>query len=455
MSLKLYTTYTRQKEEFTPLDPTHIGMYVCGPTVYDFAHIGNARPVVVFDILNRILRRLYPTVTYVRNITDVDDKINAAAKASGESIRSLTERTARAYGEDMAALGALAPDVTPRATDHIPEMIHLIEQLMVKEHAYEAEGHVLFSVKTFADYGKLSHRNQEELLAGARIEVAPYKRDPGDFVLWKPSDEETPGWESPWGRGRPGWHLECSAMSAKYLGKTFDIHGGGIDLSFPHHENELAQSCCANQTPYLANYWMHNGHLTVNGEKMSKSLGNFYTVRELLTEFDGESLRYMLMSAHYRQPLDLSKDLIRQCHASLDRLYGALRGIPISEVDPDPEVLNALLDDLNVPLALARLHEAATQLHKTADPTEKQQLASRIKASGMVLGILQQDPERWFKGGADSDPSEISDIEALIARRNQARLDRDFREADHLRQHLLDKGIVLEDSVAGTTWRRI
>jgi cysteinyl-tRNA synthetase len=451
MQLKVYNTYSRQKEDFVPLNPDHIGLYVCGPTVYDFAHIGNARPVVVFDILNRLLRHLYPKVTYVRNITDVDDKINAAAKASGESIRTITERTTQAYNDDMAALDALVPDVTPRATEHINEMIRMIEQLIEQGHAYTADGHVLFAVKTFTEYGKLSRRNQDELLAGARIDVAPYKKDAGDFVLWKPSDAETPGWESPWGRGRPGWHIECSAMSEKYLGKTFDIHGGGIDLSFPHHENELAQSCCANKTSYFAKYWLHNGHLTVNGEKMSKSLGNFYTVRELLEEFKGEALRYMLMSAHYRQPLDLSTDLIRQCHASLDRLYGAMRGLTITEAPIHPGVLSALLDDMNVPLALSHLHDLASQLNKATDREEKQKLASIMKSSGLLLGILQQDPDLWFKGEVDLHTTEI---EGLINRRNEARANRDFGEADRLRQNLLDMGVVLEDSASGTTWRR-
>lgn len=450
--LKVYNTYSRQKEIFEPIDATHVGMYVCGPTVYDLAHIGNARPVVVFDILNRILRRLYPKVTYVRNITDVDDKINAAARASGEPIQEITKRTIQAYHDDMAALATHMPDVEPRATDHIGEMITMIENLITAGHAYAADGHVLFSVKSFKDYGKLSRRNQDELLAGARVEIAPYKRNPGDFVLWKPSDAQTPGWDSPWGRGRPGWHIECSAMSEKYLGKCFDIHGGGIDLSFPHHENELAQSCCANQTDYFAKYWMHNGHLTVNGEKMSKSLGNFYTVRELLSEFKGESLRYMLMSAHYRQPLDLSKELIRQCHASLDRLYGALRGLNLDNAECDSEMMAALLDDVNVPLALSRLHELASQINKEPILTEKQKLGSVLKASAQLLGILQQDPDAWFQGG---DAVNVDEIEVLIVKRNQARADRDFELADEVRQTLLDQGIVLEDSADGTIWRRV
>lgn len=449
--LKLYNTLTRQKEVFTPQSPDFVGMYVCGPTVYDYAHIGNARPVVVFDVLSRLLRRLYSSVTYVRNITDVDDKINAAARASGEPIRTITERTTQAYNEDMAALGAYPPDIAPRATEHIPEMIAMIQRLIGQGHAYVAEGHVLFSVKTFAGYGKLSRRNQDELIAGARVEVAPYKRDAGDFVLWKPSDDETPGWDSPWGRGRPGWHIECSAMSEKYLGKTFDIHGGGIDLSFPHHENELAQSCCANKTEYFARYWMHNGHLTVNGEKMSKSLGNFFTVRELLDEFTGEALRYMLMSAHYRQPLDLSKDLIRQCQSSLDRLYNSLRGLPLSEVEVDPEVFSALQDDLNVPIALARLHELATLINKSNSIEEKTRLASVLKSSGYLLGLLQQDPEVWFQKGAD----DVAEIESLINQRNEARRTKNFIESDRIRDELISKGIVLEDSASGTTWRRI
>lgn len=450
--LKVYNTYSRQKESFEPIDENHVGMYVCGPTVYDLAHIGNARPVVVFDILNRILRRLYPKVTYVRNITDVDDKINAAARASGEPIQEITKRTIQAYHDDMAALATHMPDVEPRATDHIGEMITMIENLITVGHAYAADGHVLFSVKSFKDYGKLSRRNQDELLAGARVEIAPYKRNPGDFVLWKPSDAQTPGWDSPWGRGRPGWHIECSAMSEKYLGKCFDIHGGGIDLSFPHHENELAQSCCANQTDYFAKYWMHNGHLTVNGEKMSKSLGNFYTVRELLSEFEGESLRYMLMSAHYRQPLDLSKELIRQCHASLDRLYGALRGLNLDDAECDSEMMAALLDDVNVPLALSRLHELASQINKELILAEKQKLGSVLKASAQLLGILQQDPDAWFQGG---DAVNADEIEVLIVKRNQARANRDFKLADEVRQRLLDQGIVLEDSADGTIWRRV
>jgi cysteinyl-tRNA synthetase len=326
--LKLYNTLTRQKEEFVPLDPTHVRMYVCGPTVYDFAHIGNARPVVVFDVLYRLLKRLYPRVTYVRNITDVDDKIMAAAKETGEPIDGITGKFTRHYHADMAALGALPPDVEPCATGHIAEMIALVERLIARGHAYAADGHVLFSVPSMPDYGQLSRMSRDELVAGARVEVAPYKSDPADFVLWKPSAPDQPGWPSPWGRGRPGWHLECSAMSEKHLGVPFDIHGGGLDLVFPHHENEIAQSRCAHGLPAFAHYWMHNGYLTVNGEKMSKSLGNFRTVHDLLDRVSGEVIRLTLLSAHYRQPLDFSDAALDQARAALDRWYGALRGSP-------------------------------------------------------------------------------------------------------------------------------
>jgi cysteinyl-tRNA synthetase len=451
----LYNTLTKKKEVFTPLNPNQVGMYVCGPTVYDFAHIGNARPVVVFDVLSRLLRQLYPSVCYVRNITDVDDKINAAATKQGESIADITQRTTAAYHQDMSALGALPPDIEPRATHHIPEMIDIIQTLIEKGHAYEVEGHVLFSVASFPDYGKLSRRNQEEMLAGARVEVAPYKNDPGDFVLWKPSDEETPGWESPWGFGRPGWHIECSAMSNRYLGKIFDIHGGGQDLIFPHHENELAQSRCANDTPQFARYWMHNGHLTIHGDKMSKSLGNFFTVRDLLAHYQGEVIRFALMSTHYRQPMDWSQTTLEQAKHALDRLYTALKACaPSNEIaEIDPNFMEALKDDLNIPLAISKLHDLATSINKTTDTTERSRLSGILKISSRLIGILQQDPEQWFKGTvAGLTPDQV---EAQIQARREARNNKDFAESDRIRDDLLKQGIVLEDGPAGTTWRKV
>lgn len=456
ISLKLYNSLTRQKELFTPINLECIGMYVCGPTVYDFAHIGNARPFVVFDILVRLLRSLYPKVIYVRNITDVDDKINAASLQSGESIATITARTTKAFHEDMAAIGTLAPDIEPRATDHIPEMIQMIETLIGKGYAYIAQNHVLFSVKQFPRYGHLSNRNLEEMLAGARVEVAPYKQDASDFVLWKPSSPEIPGWNSPWGRGRPGWHIECSAMGARYLGKTFDIHCGGIDLIFPHHENEVAQSCCAHDTERLANYWLHNGHVTVNGEKMSKSLGNFLTIRGLQSGYAGETLRFALILSHYRQPLDWSDTHVKQAKQTLDRLYLTLRGLNLettADIKPDAKVMDALADDLNIPLALSHLHELANQINKANNLEDKLKKARILKKSAYFLGLLQQNPEAWFQQTTAHELAPDT-IEKLIQDRQQARLNRQFSEADRIRQELLDQGVILEDLAAGTTWRR-
>ncbi len=458
MALKLYNTLTRGKETLEPVVPERVGMYVCGPTVYDYAHIGNARPIVVFDVLYRLLKRQYAEVTYVRNITDVDDKINARASESGENIGSITQRTTEAFHQDMAALGALKPDVEPRATGHIPQMIAMIERLIEAGHAYEAEGHVLFDVPSMADYGKLSGHSRAQLIDGARVEVAPYKRDPADFVLWKPSTPELPGWDSPWGRGRPGWHIECSAMSGEYLGRTFDIHGGGQDLIFPHHENEIAQSRCANPDDGFARLWMHNGYLMVEGEKMSKSLGNYFTVYELLEEYPGEAIRLVLLQTHYRQPLDFTRTAIAEARSTLDRLYGALRKAPeVAPMDgggvPDA-VLEALSDDLNTPLALARLHELAGALNKAADD-DRSRCAADLVAAGAILGLLQDDPEAWFKwrppGAEEFDEGKI---EALIAQRLEARAAKDFTEADRIRDDLAGRGIVLEDGAQGTTWRR-
>ena len=452
MPLILHNTLTRQKEHFVPLNPHDVRLYVCGPTVYDFAHIGNARPYVIFDVLNRLLRTLYPKVTYARNITDIDDKIIKAAHENEEKIYDLTERTTRYFHEDMKAIGNIPPDEEPHATAHVGEMISLIKILIEKGHAYENDHHVLFSVKSFLGYGQLSHCNHDEMLAGARVEVAPYKRDPEDFILWKPSEDDIPGWESPWGRGRPGWHIECSAMALKYLGETFDIHGGGQDLIFPHHENEMAQSqaCFGPQT--FARMWLHNGMLTVNGEKMSKSLGNFITIHQLLEKMPGELIRFVLLSSHYRQPLDWNDQIVLQSRQSLDRLYNTLRGRELKKESQVFEPIKAALeDDLNTPLAISALHEIATRVHRASSEDEKNQLASTLKASGAELGLLQQDVESWFKGETTIGEATIL---SLIDARNQARAQKNFEEADRVRNELLKAGILLEDSSQGTTWRR-
>ena len=444
--LFFHNTLTRRLEAFSPIDPSHVRMYVCGPTVYDLAHLGNARPLgVVFDMLARLLRLLYPRVTYVRNVTDVDDKINVRAVESGEPIAAITARTLADFHTDMAALGALPPDEEPRATEHIPEMITVIERLIESGHAYEAQGHVLFAVKTDPDYGSLSGRSPEELLAGARVDVAPYKRDPGDFVLWKPSTPDLPGWNSPWGRGRPGWHVECSAMSWRYLGETFDIHGGGSDLIFPHHENERAQSLCAFPGSHFARYWMHNGMLLVNGEKMSKSLGNFFTVRDILAKAPGEAIRLLLLRTHYRAELDFTDAGLEEARKELDRFYRALERTPSEPASSLPKpVLDALCDDLNTPLAIAHMRVLAD-----AALTGDRVAAAGLRATGDVLGILQQTPEAWFRGGIDT-----AAIESAIAERVAARKARDFARADKIRADLVARGIVLEDAAAGTTWRK-
>ncbi len=444
--MHLHNSLTRRKERFTPLDPRHVRMYVCGPTVYDLAHLGNARPIVVFDVLSRLLRTLYPRVTYARNITDVDDKINARSKESGEPIATITQRTTADFHTDIAALNALPPDVEPRATGHIPEMIAIIERLIANGHAYAAEGHVLFAVSTDPHYGHLSGHSHDELLAGARVDVAPYKRDPGDFVLWKPSTPDLPGWDSPWGRGRPGWHIECSAMSWRYLGESFDIHGGGSDLIFPHHENEMAQSTCAFPGSHFAQYWMHNGMLLVNGEKMSKSLGNFFTIRQVLAKAPGEAVRLLLLRAHYRAVLDFSDAALAEAKKELDRFYRALERFPdLGPGDLPTSVHDALCDDLNTPMALSAMHALAD-----AALAGDLEAARGLRAAGDILGVLQQTPESWFRGGADDGAA----IEAAIAERLAARKSRDFARADAIRAELTAKGIVLEDGAGTTTWRR-
>ena len=458
MTLFLSNTMSRKKEAFEPLDPSHVRMYVCGPTVYDRAHIGNARPVIVFDTLYRLLKFLYPKVTYVRNITDVDDKIIKKSQETGEPISSVTERTSRLFHEDIAELNALPPDVEPRATAHIREMIELVQKLIDRGFAYEAEGHVLFSVEKMPTYGRLSGRSRDELIAGARVEVAPYKKDAADFVLWKPAADDQPGWESPWGRGRPGWHLECSVMSSKYLGETFDIHGGGQDLIFPHHENEIAQSCCAFGHDFYAKYWVHNGHLMVNGEKMSKSLGNFFTIREILDQVPGEAFRLYTLGTHYHQPLNWLTDSLKQAKATMDRFYTALRGTPdvdLADAKPDPDVVAALEDDLNTPKAIAVLHTLLSDMNK-AGPDGIAEKKKTLLASAHLLGLLYRDPEEWFKRGTGTDGVLTdADIDALIEKRAAARKSRDFATADAVRKELADKGIVLEDTPNGTLWKRL
>jgi cysteinyl-tRNA synthetase len=433
--LRLYDTLAREKRVFEPADPNRVTMYVCGPTVYNRAHIGNARPAVVFDVLARLLRHRYgaDSVVHAANVTDIEDKIMAAAAAENVPIEVITERYSRFYFEDLAALGVPRPDIVPLATGHIPEMIAIIERLIGAGHAYPAEGHVLFDVHSWPEYGGLSRRPMDEMIAGARVEVAPYKRSPSDFVLWKPSTPDQPGWHSPWGRGRPGWHIECSAMIERHLGETIDIHGGGLDLVFPHHENEVAQSRCAHGGAPLARYWLHNGMLSMSASKMSKSLGNVVTVGELLSQdHKGEVLRLALLSAHYRQPLEWSDQLIAQSKATLDRLYRV--AADAEAADPDAAVVEALDDDLNTPLALSRLSALS-------DPAS-------LRASAALMGLLQEDARTWFQGEGDGR------IDSLIAARAAAKKARDFAEADRIRADLASEGVLLEDSPTGTTWRR-
>ena len=458
-ALKLHNTMTRRKEVFQPLDPAHVRMYVCGPTVYGDIHIGNARPIVVFDVLYRLLKARYPRVTYARNITDVDDKIIDRAAELGEPIDSLTARTAADFHRVIAALGALEPDVEPKATEYIPQMIAMIGALIERGHAYAADGHVLFNVPSMPDYGRLSGRNRDEMIAGARVDVAPYKQDPADFVLWKPSAPDLPGWDSPWGRGRPGWHIECSAMSEVHLGRSFDIHGGGVDLVFPHHENELAQSLCAHPDAAFAKMWVHNGYLMAEHEKMSKSLGNFYTVSDLLAQFPGEALRLTLLMTHYRQPLDFTLDGVGKAKHVLDRLYTPLReaaSVPVASAEPPLAVATALADDLNTPSAIRALQDIAGALNKAlsaGDAAAQARLKGDLVAGGALLGLVAGDPAAWFQ----ADPAAIDGaaIEAKIAERAAARAARDFAAADRIRVALADGGIILEDRPDGTTiWRR-
>ena len=456
MELRLYNNLHRRLEAFVPLDPARVTMYLCGPTVYNYVHIGNARGPVVFDVLARMLRRRHAHLVYARNITDVDDKINAAAQAQGVPISTITDKFTAIYRQDMARLGVIAQDVEPHATAHIPQIIAMIGKLIDTGHAYAADGHVLFSVASFPGYGMLSRRPPDEMLAGARVEVAPYKRDAGDFVLWKPSPPELPGWESPWGIGRPGWHIECSAMAEAHLGETIDIHGGGLDLQFPHHENELAQSTCAHGGKVFARFWVHNGMLNMAGAKMSKSVGNVSLLHELLDAHPPEALRYALLSAHYRQPLDWSDSLIEQSVRTLDRLYGTLREL----ADVDAPVLGtlpvaietALCDDLNTPAVLAELSGVAAQARKATDPGERARLKSALLTGAAILGLLQSDPGAWFSRGGSAD--EDGRIQALVDARNAAKQARDFATADRLREELARDGVLLEDTATGVRWRR-
>ena len=451
-NLHLYNSLTREKQVFTPLDPTHVKLYACGPTVYSYAHIGNARMAVVFDLLVRLLRFSYPRVTYVSNITDVDDKIMAAALETGEAINVITQRYERIYNEDMASLNVTAPDIQPRATDHIKEMIGICQQLIERGHAYAAERHVLFHVPSFEQYGALSGRSRDDQLAGARVEIAPYKRDAADFILWKPSAPEQVGWDSPWGRGRPGWHIECSAMAEKHLGLPFDIHGGGADLKFPHHENEIAQSCCAHghtdDISAFAKFWVHNGFLTVAGEKMSKSLGNFLVTHDLLKSgVKGEVIRYVLLSGHYRAPLDWSDEAVHAAQKNLDRFYAVLhelRDVDTTNSKPSDAVLAALYDDLNTPKAYAELIALAGLARLEKTPLLKAQLLSSLNLMGLGLA----DPASWLGYGEDVR------IEALINERAEAKANKNFKRSDEIRDQLLAEGILIEDTKSGTSWRR-
>ena len=457
MIIKLYNTLKKTKQEFVPIDPERITMYVCGPTVYSYAHIGNARPAVVFDVLVRLLRNEYKQVVYARNITDVDDKINAAALQQGVGIEVITQKFADIYRQDMASLGVGLPDIEPHATDHIDEIIQMIARLIEQGYAYEAEQHVMFNVPAFEQYGALSGRNRDDMIAGARVEVAPYKRDPADFILWKPSTPEQPSWESPWGAGRPGWHIECSAMIEKHLGKTIDIHGGGQDLIFPHHENEIAQSTCSHGGEEFCHYWIHNGFVNVNHEKMSKSIGNVLLVHDLLAEAPGEAVRYALLSSHYRSPLDWTDDLLTSAKSSLDRLYGTLEQLEnIQSVTCEASLTHAfkqaLSDDLNTPLAMSELHSLAKQANISQDPHQQAQLKAGLLECGNLIGLLQQSPSDWF--GMDGEEAEHANIDQLIERRNQARADKDFVTADDIRDQLAAMNIEILDGAEGTRWRK-
>jgi len=456
--LHLYNTKTKSKEKFIPIQAGELGLYVCGPTVYDFAHIGNARPIIVFDTLYRLAKQLfgYENVTYVRNITDVDDKINKRALDENCTIQEITARTTAQFHKDISDLGCLSPNHEPRATNHIDDMIALIERLIAKNHAYAAQGHVLFRVKSYKDYGKLSGRSLDDMMAGARVEVAPYKEDPMDFVLWKPSENSDPAWDSPWGSGRPGWHIECSAMSKAFLGEVFDIHGGGIDLTFPHHENEIAQSCCANDTHTMANIWMHNGFVLSEGEKMSKSVGNFYTIRQLLDTHNGETLRLTMLSTHYRQPINWTKASMQSSADILEKWRRKLDGFDLTTSDDlpvDEVITQALCDDLNTPKAITRLHELFKNI--SSDPTTQNQ--EKFVGAARQLGLFAPQEEigdGYFvsKAELNSNSDFAAQVESLIEQRNAARKEKDYAKADSIRDQLGEMGVVMLDSAEGTSW---
>jgi cysteinyl-tRNA synthetase len=467
MQLRLYDTLTKEKRPFVPLDPENVRMYVCGPTVYDFAHIGNARPVIVFDVLFRLLRHLYGErhVTYVRNITDVDDKINDRAARDfpqlslNEAIRKVTEKTAAQFHADVAALGCLTPTFEPRATDFVlpradgkTDMVTLIKQLIARGHAYEAGGEVLFDTASMPDYGALSGRKLDEQRPGARVAVDAHKKNPLDFVLWKQSSGDEPGWESPWGRGRPGWHIECSAMSAAYLGDVFDIHGGGLDLIFPHHENEIAQSRCAHGTPTMANYWMHNGFLQVEGDKMSKSLGNFVTIRELLADWPGEALRLNMLKTHYRSPIDWTVKGMEESKKTIDSWYAILGDDTQSIGRPDERVVEALHDDLNTPNAITHLHGLASEIRGSASGFPQIELKRKLKKSGMLLGLVGLERKDFLASDPRSMVVDEAAVDVLLKKRAAARARKDFRESDRIRDELAAMGVVIKDSKDGTTW---
>ena len=457
--IKIHNTLGNKKEVFVPIDEKHIRIYACGPTVYNYAHIGNARMAVVCDLLVRFMKHTYPKVTYVSNITDIDDKIINAAIETNTPIKDLTIKYEKIYNKNMLELGVLQPDIQPRATEHIEEMIALIKKLIEKNHAYVSENHVLFDVTSFKNYGLLSGRNKEDQIAGSRIEVADYKNNAGDFVLWKPSTDEQPGWDSPWGRGRPGWHIECSAMAEKTLDLPFDIHGGGLDLTFPHHENEIAQSCAAhnfkNPKEY-AKYWIHNGFVTMDGDKMSKSLGNIFLVHDLLQKYPGETLRLALLSSHYKQPLNWNSNIIDQAQKNLDRLYRVLKEndhiIMDEKTEPDEEVINALSDDINSSLAIFEINSIADKLSK-CEQEEKSILKAKLVLSGKILGILQDSPNKWLKYGATNNNIDSNLIEELINKRKEARKNKNFNKADEIRIKLKEMNIEIEDTTDGTIWR--
>lgn len=459
VEIYLHNTLKRRKEKFVPFDCSNVRMYVCGPTVYDRAHLGNAKTPVTFDVLFRLLRHVYGAehVTYVSNITDVDDKILNKHKETGKSIREITEQTYQWYIDDMDKLNVMAPNYRPRATEYIDEMIELVKLLLANGHAYEASGHVLFSVDSMPGYGYLSGRSMKEMLAGARIEIADYKKNPADFILWKPSEAGQPGWNSPWGYGRPGWHLECSAMSSKLLGDSFDIHGGGSDLIFPHHENECAQSLCAHPNSKFAQYWVHSGMLMVDGVKMSKSLGNFYTIDQVLEKAPAEALRLLFLTTHYHQPFNFTFEGLAQAKATLDKFYNALlrvKDVPAVEETADERVVAALADDLNTPQALTYLHEITNALNKAETENEQARLKGRLLAAAGLLGLLWQNPESWFKSGIANGGLDAASIEAKIAERVAAKKNKDYTLADKIRNELKEQGIILEDTPSGTTWKK-